>query len=149
MTIMTEVITTNTQETQKFAEIFANSLSGGEVLCLYGDLGYGKTTFIQGLAMGLGITGKVISPTFIIMRSYRIKKTDKKLKMFYHVDLYRVNSEHEIIDLGLSDIINKPENIVAIEWPAKMGELLPEKRTDILFKYLNENKRGLTVTKKS
>src|SRR3989344_70079 len=95
-------ITNSFEETQNIAEEFAHTLKGGEVLCLYGDLGYGKTTFIQGLAKGLGLKGRIISPTFIIMRSYEIKlktKNEKRkttvqnVKNFYHVDLYRISNE--------------------------------------------------------
>lgn len=131
-------ITNSSEETQKIAEEFAHTLKGGEVLCLYGDLGYGKTTYIQGLAKGLGIKAKIISPTFIIMRSYKIK-----LKIFHHVDLYRINTKQEIVDLGLLDIMKDPGSIVAIEWPGKMGKLLPDKRIDIEIEYIDENKRKI------
>jgi tRNA threonylcarbamoyladenosine biosynthesis protein TsaE len=169
-----KTITTNSfSETQKFAEDYARSLKGGQILCLFGDLGYGKTTFVQGLAKGLGITGKIISPTFIIMRSYKItdgvilgrsspKKNDdtrinSKLdsgqaimtaKTFYHIDLYRINNEEEIIDLGLLDILSDSDNVVAIEWPEKMGKLLPEKRIDVRFEYIDENKRKIVWQKR-
>lgn len=137
-------------ETQNIAEKIAKSLRGGEVICLYGDLGFGKTTFIQGLAKGLGIKGRIISPTFIIMRSYKISLNNNlsNLQFFYHVDLYRINHEQEIIDIGLSDILGKPENVVTIEWPEKMKNLLPEKRINIQLDYLNENKRKITISSK-
>ncbi len=142
-----QVLTNNNQETQKFAENFAKSLKGGEVLCLYGDLGYGKTTFIQGLAKGLGITSKIISPTFIIMRSYRVRSKNQEagIRKFYHVDLYRINSEQEIFDIGLLDLVNDSGNIVAIEWSEKMGNLLTQKRIDIKLEYLDEDKRKITI----
>lgn len=137
----TETYTTNSfAETQKIGEAFGKTLRGGEVICLHGDLGHGKTTFVQGLAKGLGITGKILSPTFIIMRSYKAETVH-----FYHVDLYRIGSEQEIVDLGLTDFMQNQENILAIEWPEKMGSLLPEKRIDILFEYLDENKRKIQI----
>lgn len=163
MIINKQYITNNYQETQQIAEEFAKDLQGGEVLCLYGDLGYGKTTFVQGLAKGLGIKGKIISPTFIIMRTYkgnlissssdpatggRVEKSNQnspQLINFYHVDLYRINSEKEIVDLGLLDIINQPESIVAIEWSEKMGKLLSGKRIDVKFKYIDESKRIIDI----
>lgn len=158
MKTLQKFITDSFAETQRIAEEFAKTLKGGEVLCLHGDLGYGKTTFIQGLAKGLGIAGNIVSPTFIIMRSYNViiknqksntKNTDKKLKMFFHVDLYRINHEREIMDLGVMDFINNSENIVAIEWPEKMGILSPRKRIDIVFEYIDEDKRKITITKNS
>ena len=141
------IITNSSEETQLFAEKLAQDMHGGEVICLYGDLGYGKTTFIQGFARGLGLDGRIISPTFIIMRSYQAlsKKQTLGFKTFYHIDLYRINKEQEIIDLGLNEIMNNSENIIAIEWPEKMGKLLPKNRIDIIFEYLEEDKRNIVI----
>lgn len=132
--------TNNFIETQAFAVDFAKQLKGSTILCLYGDLGFGKTTFIQGLAKGLGVSGRIISPSFIIMRSYKLS-----IKYFYHVDLYRINHEQEIIDLGLLDIMNGQNNITAIEWPEKLGKFMPEKRIDIKLDYVDENKRNFNI----
>lgn len=145
---MHTVITQNNSETQKLAEDFAKTLQGGEVLCLWGDLGFGKTTFTQGLAKGLGLTGRITSPTFLIMRTYTLtnETTEKPVKMLYHVDLYRVTNEKEIIELGLLDLMQHPEHIVVIEWPEKMGTLLPEKRIDIKFEYIDENRRKIKIS---
>ncbi len=150
-----QAVTTNSfEETQAFAKKYAQSLEEGTVLCLYGDLGYGKTTFVQGLAKGLGIEKKILSPTFIIMRTYEIKvksqkskveSTNKKLKNLYHVDLYRTSSEQEIIDLGLVELMQDRENIVVIEWPEKLGKWLPEKRIDVKLDYIDENKRKIII----
>jgi tRNA threonylcarbamoyladenosine biosynthesis protein TsaE len=138
---MQKVTTNNFDETRQFAETFAKTLRGGEVICLYGDLGNGKTTFTQGLAKGLGVVRNVNSPTFIIMRTYNLPQE----KTLYHVDLYRLHHEQEIIDIGLPDIMHKPEAIVVIEWPEKMGTLLPEKRIDIQFSYEQEDKRTIII----
>jgi len=141
------IITNSSKETQLFAEKLARNMHGGEVICLYGDLGYGKTTFIQGFARGLGLEGRIISPTFIIMRSYQAnsKFQDSRFKNFYHIDLYRINTEQEIIDLGLFELLNNSENIIVIEWPEKMGKLLPKNRIDIIFEYLDEDKRKIVI----
>ncbi len=137
-----EYTTACAKETQKIAEDLAGSLSGGTVLALHGDLGSGKTTFVQGLAKGLGIKGQIISPTFIIVRTYKLDKTHlNDLNHFYHIDLYRIEHENGLVGLGIEEIINDPENIVAIEWAERMGSLLPEKRIDIRFEYMDEGKR--------
>ena len=107
-------ITSNFKETQKLGRDFAKVLEKGDVLYLYGDLGSGKTTFAQGLAEGLGVKQRIISPTFVIVRSYKLEVIS-----FYHIDLYRINNEKDIRGLGLEEIINNPENIVAIEWTLK------------------------------
>lgn len=151
---MGKVYTTRSvEQTQNLAKDFAKNLKGGDVIVLYGDLGYGKTTFVQGVAEGLGIQQRIISPTFILVREYEIKNkkeniknTNKKVKRFYHIDLYRIESAKDIQGLGLEEILNDKNVIVAIEWAEKLGSLLPNKRIDIYFEYLSENKRKINIT---
>ncbi|SRR5258708_5735544 len=141
---MKKIITTSFEETQQLGFDFAKMLKGGAVLALYGDLGSGKTTFMQGLARGLGITRNIISPTFLIMRSYEITK--KGLKHLYHLDLYRVEEASKAMDLGINELMGEPKNIVAIEWPDKIENLLPEKRINIYFAYLGDDKRQIQIS---
>jgi len=140
-------ITKNFKETQKLGKDFASRLIGGEVVALYGNLGSGKTTFMQGLAKGLGITRNIISPTFIIMRTYKIGKGEKGKGTgnLYHIDLYRIESERNVDGLGLIELMSQPENIIAIEWPDKIENLLPEKRINIYFEYLGDDKRKIRI----
>lgn len=147
---MAEVfLTHNAEETQTFAQGFAKKLHGGDIVLLYGNLGAGKTTFVQGLARGLGITHRIISPTFIILRTYKVKSENQesKIKNFYHVDLYRLESEKEIEDIGLLDLMRKQENIVVIEWPEKLGQLLPENAWQLHFENKGEDIREIRVEK--
>src|SRR5437763_1302299 len=141
------VITNSFKQTQKLGKDFAKKLTGGEVIALHGDLGGGKTTFVQGLAQGLGVEKNIISPTFIIMRTYdiSIKYKVSCIKYFYHVDLYRIGQEREVVDLGLLELMGDVETIVAIEWPEKIENLLPEKRIDVFFEYLDEEKRKISI----
>ena len=136
------IITNSKEETLALAENFSKTLQGGDFLAFYGDLGSGKTTFIQGLAKGLGIEKRIISPTFIIMRHYKLAKGN-----FYHIDLYRTESKHDLLGIGLDQIIQDPNNIVALEWAEKIGDLMPEKRIEIRLKYLSDNKREITIEK--
>jgi len=136
---MKKVITTSFEETQHAGESFAQQLKGGEVIALYGDLGSGKTTFVQGVAKGLGIEKHIISPTFIIMRTYTFGE-----KTLYHVDLYRIEGEKDVEGLGLRELMNDPQNIVLIEWPEKIENLLPENRIDIVFTYVDNDNREIT-----
>ena len=143
------LITNNAEETRKLGEELAKNLKGGELIALFGDLGGGKTTFVQGLALGLGIKRRIISPTFIIIRTYNIesKITDQKPKTFYHLDLYRTGKVEDIRGLGIDEIIGNKNDIVVIEWAKKLEDLLPEKRIDIFFEYLEENRRKIKIVK--
>ena len=117
------------------------------MLALYGDLGSGKTTFMQGFAKGLGIIRNIISPTFIIMRTYELGNREQGtgIRNLYHVDLYRIESEKDVEGLGLLELMHQPENIVAIEWPDKIENILPEDRVNIYFKYLGDEKREIRI----
>lgn len=144
-----EVITKSARETQELGEKLASDINKGAVLALYGDLGSGKTTFIQGLAKGFGIKQRVLSPTFVIMRQYRI--ANDKLKTtnhyFYHLDLYRIESDRDVEGLGLGEIMMDGDNLTAIEWPEKIANLLPRNRIEIYFEYLGEDERRIRIIK--
>ena len=116
-------------------------LKGGEVLALQGDLGAGKTTFIQGLAKGLGIKKTIVSPTFIIVRRYPVSDG----RQFYHVDLYRLEEGigKELENLGLTDEWGRKENIVVIEWADKAINEIPKNAIWVEFEYLDEHKRKI------
>ena len=113
------------------------------VLGLRGDLGGGKTTFLQGLAKGLRIKDKVLSPTFIVMRRMKINKA--KFKNFYHLDCYRIEKDKELLTLGWENIISDSKNIVAIEWVDKIKKILPKDCLILEFEFLDKNKRKIIV----
>lgn len=141
-----QVVTQSAAETKKLGQDLGAelrvSVRGATVICLYGELGSGKTTFIQGLAKGLGITARLLSPTFIIVRRYQIPG---KGNFFYHVDLYRVKNEADLDSLGLAEILADNSAIVACEWTEKLGSLLPQQRTDIHFATLEDNAHQVTL----
>ncbi len=149
-----EIITQNAQETQKLGEKIGLDLNSGKIglriLCLYGDLGSGKTTFLQGLARGLGVKRRVVSPTFVFMKQYKnlspvtTEPCFSNNSFFYHVDLYRINNVKEAKGLGLEEVFKDSKAIVAIEWAERIKEILPKKRTDIYFDYVSENQRKIT-----
>src|SRR3989344_5015960 len=127
------ILTKNAAETEKFAINLAKSLKRGDILCLYGNLGSGKTTFVQGLARGLGIKIRIFSPTFIIVRSYEIttphfakaSRGKQNSIFFYHIDLFRIQTKQDLLGLGIDEILKDEKNIVSIEWAEKLFDLLP------------------------
>lgn len=143
-----ETITRGSKATQKLGESIGNSLKGGEVLALTGELGSGKTTFIQGLTKALDPSIRIISPTFIIMRQYDIDYG--KIKNLYHVDLYRLEGdlEDELENLGLTDEWGRSENVFVIEWAEKAKKYLPQNTKWINFEHLSENERKINISDK-
>ncbi len=115
------------------------------VLGLEGDLGGGKTTFLQGFAKGLGIKQKILSPTFIIMRKFLI--SNPQFLNFYHIDCYRIQKSKEILDLGFKKVVSSSPNIVAIEWADRVKKFLPKGAIWIKFKFIGKNKREILIKK--
>ena len=144
-----EIHTTSAQETQKLGEKTGHSLvknGKGEqatILTLRGELGSGKTTFVKGLARGLGIKRRILSPTFILSREYPLKNSI--FKKFIHIDLYRLGEQNKVESLGLEEILANPENLVVIEWPERLGLGLPKQVIRIEFKQMSETERLVSI----
>ena len=98
----------------------ADIIKPGTVICLNGDLGAGKTLFVQSLARALGVQGDVTSPTFNLMNIY-----EGKMKIF-HFDLYRLEQEYELEEIGFYDYVEEPDGLVLIEWAEKFADCLPD-----------------------
>lgn len=144
-------ITTSARETQDIAADFAKEIlgqkpaSGAIVMALNGNLGAGKTTFLQGFARGLGIAEVVNSPTFVIMKKFSV--ANAQFSAFYHIDCYRLENAHELEQLGLSRIIADPHNLVAIEWAENAAALLPEKVIAISLVHGGADVRELCISR--
>jgi tRNA threonylcarbamoyladenosine biosynthesis protein TsaE len=135
-----EYTTQSAEETQRLGEKIGSSLvsenpdfEGKRIFALSGELGSGKTTFVQGFAKGLGVEGRVNSPTFILMRTYKLN--GKRWESLYHVDLYRLeeNIAQELNNLGISDIWQDENSIIVIEWAEKAKHLIPKEAVWINF----------------
>ena len=136
-----QFISNSPDETQAFAADMAKRLSAGDVLCLYGDLGAGKTAFVQGLAKGLGIDEPITSPTFTIVNEY-----EGRLPL-YHFDVYRIADSDEMYEVGFDEYVYG-EGVSVIEWPQLIADILPDRRYDIEIKKdleKGENYREITV----
>lgn len=129
-----EIITNSEGETRKLGQMLAKELNVGEVVCLEGDLGGGKTTFVQGLAQGLGIKEWMRSPTFVLIREYN---------NLYHIDCYRINKK-DLIKLNFKEIL-KSSKIKVIEWADKIKNILPKNCLHIKFEFINANKRKIII----
>lgn len=144
---MNDLISKNSQETENLGFEFAREIKNGDIICLYGDLGSGKTTFAKGLAKGLGVSQRVISPTFVLVREHRIMNHESRIKKLYHVDLYRLENEKELQNIGIVDILSDENAIVLVEWAERLGKYLPKNRYDIRFEHIEKDKRKVTIQK--
>lgn len=134
--------TTNSEkQTFALAKKFAQKLRGGEIIGLTGNLGAGKTIFSKGLAAGLGIKKNINSPTFVLMKIYKIKNNKKGIKNFIHIDAYRLKNPKDIISLGVQEYFNRPDTVIAIEWADKIERPLLKGVKFVKLKNRGENIR--------
>ncbi len=135
------VETHNKKETTDLALLLSSYLEVGDVITLEGDLGAGKTTFVGGIAKGLGINEEVISPTFNIMKCY----FDGRLPL-YHIDAYRLEGQN--IELGLDEAI-EGDGVAFIEWPMFIEPLIPDEHLRVEIKNIGEDSRSITFVSSS
>ena len=135
-----EFVSGSPVQTARIGERLGRLLRGGEVICLEGNLGAGKTCFAQGLGRGWGATDDLTSPTFTLI--HELQRAADKVRL-YHVDLYRIEQEAEAWMLGLTDLMDATASVV-IEWPERAPSLLPPERLWIKLEMLDETRRRLT-----
>jgi len=138
-----EVLSSSTCKTEELAGRIAGSLKPNDVLALYGDLGSGKTTFTGFLVKALGIAARIQSPSFVIMRRY--ENGGDNISAVNHIDLYRLQDENEVNELGLGEVFIEPNCITVIEWPELAEKYLPKNSKKIYFEYVDENTRRISV----
>lgn len=125
-------------ETQTIGERLGARLGPGAVVACTGELGAGKTCFLQGLARGLGVTGEVTSPTFVLVNQYRGRLP------VYHVDAYRTASLGELMDLGLEEMLHG-DGVTVIEWADKLLPLLPARTIRVAISGLGDEPREIVI----
>ena len=137
---MTGVFEVNSvEETWELAKKLAAELKPGDVVCLEGDLGAGKTTFTQGLAAALGVPGRVTSPTFCIVQEHRspsLPNLPNLPNLLVHMDLYRLHGEDDVIAIGWEDYLAEGA-ILVVEWPERAGALIPAVAKHVVFTHLD------------
>jgi len=144
-------ITNSAVQTKKFGKILAEQILKEKlekraiIIGLIGELGTGKTTFLQGFSKGLGIRNRILSPTFVILKRFKIKNS--RFNNFYHIDAFRIEKLREILSLNFSEIIQNPKNIITIEWADKILKALPKESFIIKFDFLGPRKRMIEIFK--
>ena len=138
-------ITHSAEETRAFGAVFARGMKPGRVVALRGDLGAGKTTFVQGFLGALGAEKPYVSPTFVIMKQYDVSAPSANgIHRVYHVDAYRMDEPEEIAKLGFDEWCADPEGVVLVEWPEKLGDLLPKDAKIIFLRWLSDTERSIS-----
>lgn len=137
-------ITSSTKKVSTFAHVVG----------LYGDLGSGKTAFSQAVAKLLGVTETVTSPTYVIEKIYSL---DKKagadaanslptvFKHLIHIDAYRIEKSEELIHLGWKNLLSDPENLILIEWPERVADIMPPDHIRLQFTFIDETTREIEI----
>jgi tRNA threonylcarbamoyladenosine biosynthesis protein TsaE len=135
-------------ETHSFGRQFAEILAKGDIVALYGDLGAGKTEFVKGVCDYFQVEDIVSSPTFTIMNQYFGSNADDEEITIYHVDLYRINSEKELEEIGFDDCMFSENAVKLVEWSEKAGDMLPNIHwtVNITFASDNDNERMITIS---
>lgn len=133
-----EIASARPEETEDAGERLGRSLAPGAVVALTGELGAGKTCFIQGLVRGLGVTVRATSPTFVLVNQYRGRVP------VYHVDAYRTDSLTELMDLGLLELMGGA-GVTVIEWADKLRSLLPPETIHVHIEGVGDEPRAITI----
>ena len=123
------------EQTRRVGSRLGGALQAGDVICLQGDLGAGKTTFVQGIAQGWGSVDSVSSPTFILVNMYR--RADQS--QLFHMDAYRLESTPEAEELDLDSMLT--QGALLIEWPERMNGLIPNERLWVNLEHIEEEER--------
>jgi tRNA threonylcarbamoyladenosine biosynthesis protein TsaE len=143
---MAKYISDSLEQTQKITNDFVFNLllnsDKAVVVGLYGNLGAGKTTFTQCVARVLEVGEMVTSPTFVLEKIYEL--TDKKFTHLIHIDAYRIEKSEELLHLGWNEIISDPYNLILIEWPERVLDIMP-KHIKVNLSHISEGSREIEV----
>ncbi len=141
--------TSSKEATQDFGRSLAKSFMPKTLVTVVGDLGAGKTTVVQGILDGLGATGPYPSPTFVLMNQYELPRaTATGIKRVYHADAYRVGAA-DFERLGFLEWCADPVGIVLLEWPERLGALIPTEHVEVRLKTISDTERNIEVISSS
>ena len=144
------IVSSSPVQTKNIAQALAETLletqpaKGARVIAMTGELGSGKTTFVQGFAKGLLVKERILSPTFILLREFRVRHPF--FHALYHIDCYRLdNPVPELLHLGFKNILADPRAIVLIEWADRIKSIIPRDALWVRFGHSDKNKRSITI----
>ncbi|NQT49470.1 tRNA (adenosine(37)-N6)-threonylcarbamoyltransferase complex ATPase subunit type 1 TsaE [Candidatus Kuenenbacteria bacterium] len=140
-------VTKNEKETIQFGKKFAKTLKGGEVVLLIGDLGAGKTTFVKGAAKGFGIKKNITSPTFVLLKVYKVESSKLKVKELIHIDTYRGLGLADLENIGALEYFGREDTVCFVEWGLGLEKYLKNAKIRIYkieIKNLDIDKRQIT-----
>jgi len=134
---MFSVVTSSHEQTWRIGQMLGSRLEPGDIICLYGDLGAGKTSFTYGIALGLEVKDKYItSPTFTFVNEYKGRIP------FYHIDLYRLKDPEELEGIGFEEYIDS-DGVTVVEWAERAEDELPDDRLSVYLSYVDEHSREI------
>jgi tRNA threonylcarbamoyladenosine biosynthesis protein TsaE len=136
-----DIITSSAEQTQRYGSRLGALLKAGDVLCLSGDMGAGKTVFASGLGAGWGAEARLTSPTFNLVNEYRRAKDRTRL---CHIDAYRLNGVQDLDSVGFDDMLGT-RRILIIEWPERIESALPEDHLWVQLRVLDTGRRNLIM----
>lgn len=128
-------------EGKALASSLSSSPEHATVVGLSGELGSGKTTFVKGVARAFGVTQTVTSPTFVIQKIYKLE--GQPFRHLVHIDAYRLESAEELSVLGFNALLSDPGNLIIIEWPERVREILPPDIKMLHFEFINSSTRSI------
>ena len=133
-----ERVVESAEAMRALAAALGERVASGDAIALVGDLGAGKTVFVQGLAAGLGYQGPVTSPTFTLIHVYQGGRTT-----LFHADLYRLEREEELEEVGLDDIFRQ-DGVAVVEWADRFPHVMPEDRLELSLEVIDAERRRVT-----
>lgn len=134
-----DIISSSAEQTQRLGIRLGSLLQAGDIVCLSGDMGAGKTVFSAGIGQGWGAQYPLTSPTFSLVHEHRREKDKVRL---YHLDCYRLSGLEDVDGIGLDDILNG-RSVVIMEWPERILDALPKRRLWIQLRILETTRRNL------
>lgn len=144
-----QVVSKSPLETKKIAAKLAADVlkrrPGAQafIIALKGELGAGKTTFVQGFVGSLGVREKIKSPTFLLVKNYKL--TNSRFTDIYHVDCYRVENWKDLEPLEIKHILHDPNAIILIEWPERVSQILPRVQVKVSLEHVSKKERRITL----